>query len=148
MLAFSIGPRTDGEAYPKDTLSNIRETQDFVINIVSLDLANAMHESAINHPPEVDEFKSSGVTAVDSIVVSSPRVAEAKINMECTLEHILKLGSDFLVIGKMQRYHIDDTLFNNGHIDIQKLDPLGRMAGNYTKIETLFDLPLNKTNPV
>ena len=62
MLAISIGPRTNGEAYAKDTLTNLRETQEFAINMVSLTLANAMHETSINHPPEVDEFTSAGVT--------------------------------------------------------------------------------------
>ncbi len=119
-----------------------REPPEFVINIVSLDLANAMFESAVNHPPEVDEFARAGVTPAPCVVVKTPRVAEAKISMECTVEHMLKLGSDHLVIGRMHRYHIEDDLLENGRIDVQALDPLGRMAGNFTRIETLFDLPL------
>lgn len=144
MLAISIGPRTDGEEYAKDTLTNIRETKEFVVNIVSVELANAMFETAINHPPEVDEFTCAGVTPADCVAVQAPRVAEAKIAMECRLEKLIKLGSDYLVIGQMLRYHIEDDLFSNGRIDIKKLDPLGRMAGNFTKIETLFELPLKK----
>ena len=144
MLAISIGPRTDGEEYAKDTLTNIRETKEFVINMVSVELANAMHETAINHPPEVDEFTRSGVTPAKSEIIKTPRVAESKISMECTLEQILELGSDYLVIGQLHRYHIEDDLINNGRIDLKKLDPLGRMAGNFTKVETLFELPLNE----
>lgn len=142
MLAISIGPRTDGEEYAKDTLTNIRETKEFTINIVSVELANAMFETAKNHPPEVDEFIRANVTASDCEFIKAPRVAEAKIAMECTVEKILELGSDYLVIGQMHRYHVEDELIDNGRIDIKKLDPLGRMAGNFTKIETLFDLPL------
>lgn len=141
MLVISIGPRTGGEDYPKDTLTNLRDSQEFVVNIVSLTLANAMHESAINYPPEVDEFERAGLTPAPCVVVNTPRVAEAKISMECTVEHMLKLGSDYLVIGRMHRYHVADALISNGRIDLLKLDPLGRMAGNYTKIESLFDLP-------
>ena len=144
MLAISIGPRTDGEEYAKDTLTNIRETKEFVINMVSVELANAMHETAINHPPEVDEFTRSGVTPAKSEIIKTPRVAESKISMECTLEQILELGSDYLVIGQLHRYHIEDDLINNGRIDLKKLDPLGRMAGNFTKVEALFELPLNE----
>jgi flavin reductase (DIM6/NTAB) family NADH-FMN oxidoreductase RutF len=147
MLALSIGPRTGGESYPKDTLSNLREQQQFVINIVSVELANAMHETSINHPPEVDEFERAGVTPLNCEVVEVPRVGEAKISMECTVEHMLKLGSDYLVIGRMLRYHVVDELLSEGRIDLKKLDPLGRMAGNFTRIETLFDLPL-KDPPV
>ena len=142
MLAISIGPRTGGEAYPKDTLTNIRDTKEFVINSVSLALANAMHETSINYPPQVDEFERAGVTPAPCDVVKVPRVAEAKISLECTLEHLLKLGNDHLVIGRLHRYHVDDALYHDGRIDMAQLDPLGRMAGNFTKIETLFDLPL------
>ena len=143
MLAISIGPRTGGEPYPKDTLTNLRETQEYVINIVSMPLANAMFESSINYPPEVDEFDRAGVTPATCEVVKPPRVAEAKISMECTVEHMLRLGSDTLVIGRMHRYHVDDAIISNGRIDLLQLDPVARMAGNFSKIETLFDLPLN-----
>ena len=142
MLAISIGPRTGGEDYPKDTLTNLRETQEYVINIVSMPLANAMFESATNYPPEVDEFERAGVTPAACMVVKTPRVAEAKINMECSVEHMLRLGSDTLVIGRMHRYHVDDAIISNGRIDLLQLDPVARMAGNFSKIETLFDLPL------
>lgn len=142
MLAISIGPRTGGEPYPKDTLTNLRQSQAFVINMVSVQLANAMHETSINHPPEVDEFARAGVTPAPCEVVDVPRVAEARVSMECTVEHMLKLGSDHLVIGRMHRYHVADALIANGRIDPVGLDPLGRMAGNFTRIESLFELPL------
>jgi len=143
MLAISIGPRTDGEDYAKDTLTNIRETKEFVINMVSVELANAMHETAINHPPEVDEFTRSGVTPADSEIIKAPRVAESKISMECTVEQILELGSDYLIIGQLHRYHVEDNLINNGRINPEKLDPLARMAGNFGKIGSLFELPID-----
>jgi flavin reductase (DIM6/NTAB) family NADH-FMN oxidoreductase RutF len=147
MLAISIGPRTGGESYPKDTLTNIRDRQEFVINIVSMPLANAMHESSINYPPEIDEFERAGVTPARSEAIAVPRVEEAKINMECTLDRIIELGSDHLVIGRMQRYHVQDDLFHNGRIDTLKLDPLARLAGDFSRIETVFNLPLDEQNP-
>jgi len=142
MLSISIGPRTGGEDYAKDTLTNLRETQEFVVNIVSLELANAMHETGINHAPEVNEFDRAGVTPGACEVVRAPRVTEAKISMECTVEHMLRLGSDYLVIGRMHRYHVRDDMIDQGRIDIKALNPLARMAGNFSRIETLFDLPL------
>lgn len=146
MLAFSVGPRTGGENYAKDTLTNIRESQEFVINIVSVELANAMHETAVNYPPDVDEFVKAGVTPAPCSVVNTPRVAEAKISMECTLEHILELGTDHLVIGRMQRYHVEDTIISDGRIDTMALDPLARLAGNFTRVETVFDLPMDESS--
>jgi flavin reductase (DIM6/NTAB) family NADH-FMN oxidoreductase RutF len=109
-------------------------------------LANAMHESSINYPPEVDEFERAGVTPAPSETIAVPRVEEAKINMECTLDRIIELGSDHLVIGRMQRYHVQDDLFHNGRIDTLKLDPLARLAGDFSRIETVFNLPLDDQN--
>jgi flavin reductase (DIM6/NTAB) family NADH-FMN oxidoreductase RutF len=143
-LCISVGPPPEtegGERATKDTLSNIEETGEFAINIVSLSLSNTMHESSKNHPPEADEFRKAGLTPAPCQVVRAPRVGEAGVSMECLLERILNLGSDHLVIGRMVRFHVKDELYEDGRIDVAGLDPLGRLAGNYTKVETIFDLP-------
>jgi flavin reductase (DIM6/NTAB) family NADH-FMN oxidoreductase RutF len=143
-LCISVGPppETDGgERATKDTLSNIEETEEFVINIVSLALSNTMHESSKNHPPEADEFEKAGLTPAPCQVVNTPRVEEAGVSMECLLDRILPLGSDHLVIGRMVRFHVRDELYEDGRVNVAKLQPLGRLAGNYTRIETIFDLP-------
>ena len=62
--------------------------------------------------------------------------------MECVLDRILPLGTDHLVIGRMVRFHARDELYgDNGRIDVAGLDPLGHLAGDYTKVETIFELP-------
>ena len=62
--------------------------------------------------------------------------------MECVLDRVLSFGTDHLVIGRMVCFHVQDELYQkNGCIDVAGLDPLGRLAGNYTRIETIFDLP-------
>lgn len=142
MLCISIGPRTDEEPGSKDTLANIEATGEFVINIVSVPLSNAMHESSGSHPPDADEFEKAGLTPAPCEVVEAPRVGEAGVSMECVLDRVLELGSDHLVIGRMVRFHVRDELYTeNGRIDVAKLQPLGRLAGDYTKIETIFALP-------
>jgi len=141
MLCISVGPRTDQPPDTKDTLSNIEEMKEFVINIVSLPLWNAMYESSRTHPPEADEFEKAGLTAAGCEVVRAPRVEEAAVSMECVLERVLELGTDHLVIGRMVRFHVREELYENGRINVAKLQPLGRLAGNYTKIETIFELP-------
>jgi flavin reductase (DIM6/NTAB) family NADH-FMN oxidoreductase RutF len=143
-LCISVGPppETDGgERATKDTLSNIEETEEFVINIVSLALSNTMHESSKNHPPEADEFEKAGLTPAPCEVVSAPRVEEAGVSMECLLDRVIPLGSDHLVIGRMVRFHVRDELYEDGRVNVEKLQPLGRLAGNYTKVETIFELP-------
>jgi flavin reductase (DIM6/NTAB) family NADH-FMN oxidoreductase RutF len=146
MLAISVGPRTaDGADAPaKDTLENIEETGEFVINIVSLALSNTMYESSKNHPPEADEFEKAGLTPAPCEAVRAPRVEEAGVSMECLLDRVLALGTDRLLIGRMARFHVRDELYQDGRIDVAGLDPLGRLAGNYTRVETIFELPMKE----
>ncbi len=145
MLCISLGPPPEaeegGERSAKDTLSNIEETEEFVINVVSLPLSNKMFESSKNHPPDTDEFEKAGLTPAPCEVVNAPRVEEAAVSMECLLDRILALGTDHLVIGRMVCFHVRDELYEDGRINVAKLQPLGRLAGNYTKVETIFDLP-------
>lgn len=141
-LAVSIGPRTDDQAPQKDTLENIRDTAEFVVNVVSMPLANSMHESSLGHAPYADEFAEAGLTPAECEVVKAPRVAEALISTECVLDQILPVGSDHLVLGRAIRFHIRDELYKEGRVDLESLDPLGRLAGNYTKLGGIFDLPM------
>jgi flavin reductase (DIM6/NTAB) family NADH-FMN oxidoreductase RutF len=101
-----------------------------------------MFESSKNHPPEADEFEKAGLTPAPCEVVGAPRVEEAGVSMECLLDRGLPLGTNHLVIGRVVRFHVRDELYgDNGRIDVGGLDPLGRLAGNYTKVETIFELP-------
>lgn len=142
IIGISITERTDEQAPEKDTLANIRQTEEFVVNVVSVSLANAMFESSQNHAPEADEFEAAGLTASGCEVVEAPRVGEAMVNMECRLERIIALGDDHLVLGRAVRFHIRDDIYAEGRIDLEALDPLGRLAGNYTKLGGIFDLPV------
>jgi flavin reductase (DIM6/NTAB) family NADH-FMN oxidoreductase RutF len=144
ILCISVGPRDDKDM-SKDTLENIEQTGEFVVNIVSLALSNTMHESSKNHPPEADEFEKAGLTPAPCEVVKAPRVEEAGVSMECVLDRILPLGTDHLILGRMVRFHVRDELYENGRIDVASLDPLGRLAGDYTKVETIFGLPLESS---
>ena len=142
MLAFSVGEGVEDRAGTvKDTLQNIRDNQEFVINIVTALLANKMAKSGEHVPSEVDEFEYAGLTATESLAVSVPRVLEAPINMECKLHDIIQLGDDHLVIGRLVKFHVKDELYQNGRINLEKLAPIGRLAGNYAPVETIFSLP-------
>ncbi len=145
MLCISVGPRVDSNIPTKDTLDNVEETGEFVVNIVSLSLSNTMFESSKSHPPEADEFEKAGLTPAPCEVVGAPRVEEAGVSMECLLDRVLPLGTDHLVIGRVVRFHVRDGLYGeNGRIDVAGLDPLGRLAGDYTKVETIFELPADE----
>jgi flavin reductase (DIM6/NTAB) family NADH-FMN oxidoreductase RutF len=142
-LCFSIGPgANENRSTLKDTLVNIMETGEFVVNIVSLPLANQMHESGAHFPPEVDEFEVVGVTHADSKFISVPRVLEALINMECKLDRIIEIGSNHLVLGRLICYHIKDEIYlGNFKVNTQKLQPIGRLSGNYAFINEFLELP-------
>ncbi|MCB9059684.1 MAG: flavin reductase family protein [Calditrichae bacterium] len=138
--------RQPNEGQPKDTLINIRETGEFVINIVTEDISEPMNDCATNFPYGVDEFKESGLTAVPAHVVKAPMVKESPIHFECKLNQIIEIGEakpggGFIVIGEIVLFHIADDLYKNGRIDIDGLKPVGRLAGaEYTKIGERFSL--------
>jgi flavin reductase (DIM6/NTAB) family NADH-FMN oxidoreductase RutF len=143
MLCISIGPGVrEREGTEKDTLVNIRNQKEFVINVVPSYLGNEMQKTSENLPSDVDEFEAAGLTTLDSTIVKPKRVKEAPIQMECQLEQIIQLGSDHLVIGRMVRYHINDDFYlGNYKVDLEKLQPLGRFAGNYSESREFFSLP-------
>ena len=142
MLVISIGPGVgEREGTIKDTLTNIRDQKEFVVNIVSAPLGNEMHRSGENLASDVDEFEYTGLTAAESVVVKAPRVKESPVNMECKLHDIIQLGSDHLIIGQVVQFHVKDELYDNGRINLEKLAPLGRLAGTYAPVETIFTLP-------
>jgi flavin reductase (DIM6/NTAB) family NADH-FMN oxidoreductase RutF len=144
MVSLTIQPKSNRQ-HLKDTLVNIRETKEFVVNIATLRLANAMHASSIEYPPEVDEFEAVGLRKVPSDLVKPWRVADAPISMECRLEQILPMGEvdDHLVIGRIVRFHVADALaLQNGRIDTAALEPVGRLAGEYVISEKIFACPV------
>ena len=78
----------------KDTLNNIRGTEEFVVNIVSEKFSGQMVDCATNFDPDVDEFEISGLTPAASKKITVPRVSEAQISYECKLNQIIPVGSD------------------------------------------------------
>ncbi len=141
-LAFSSGRREDKK---KDTVRNIEYTQDFVVNLVDDALAEQMNLTSGEYPPAVDEFALTGLTAAPGIKVKAPRVAEAPISMECRVVQILPVGHGphSLVLGEIVYFHIRDDLYdpNTGRIDMHRLHPVGRLAGNlYTHVHDIFEM--------
>ncbi len=131
----------------KDTLHNVRATGEFVANIVTEALAEAMNLTSTELPPEVDEFELAGLTPVPAITVGAPRVAESPIHFECRVAQIIDLGRELgggsLVLGRVLHIHVaDDVLYDSDKIDLEKLKPIGRLAGaGYCRVTDLFDMP-------
>src|SRR5262252_9011674 len=119
MVSLSLQPRSDGVTL-KDTFVNIRDTGEFVVNMVSLPQAHEMHRSAFEFDSDVDEFTAVGLGKEPSVVVRPPRIQGAPISMECRLDRIIPMGShnDHVVFGEVLRFHIRDELYlPGGRID-------------------------------
>jgi flavin reductase (DIM6/NTAB) family NADH-FMN oxidoreductase RutF len=143
MISLSI-QRSSGRQ--KDTARNIIETKQFVVHIVDEQNVEKINKTAANLPPEESEIELAGLTPVKSVKITVPGVKEAKIRMECSLEHSLELGGsdtpgcDF-IIGKVVQFHIDNDIFEDGRIDPKGLAAVSRLAGNnYAKIGEIFEI--------
>ena len=129
----------------KDTLTNIEETGEFVVNIVVDDIAEAMNRTAAEFPSEVNEFEIAGLTPAPSQKIKPPRVAESPVNMECRLLQVVPLGQGDhqhgLVIGQIVLMHIRDDIIEGHRIDHQRLKPTGRLAGSmYCHTSDIFEM--------
>jgi flavin reductase (DIM6/NTAB) family NADH-FMN oxidoreductase RutF len=139
MVAFSLQPGPYG---PKDTLRHIRENGEFVVNIVSRSFIDKVNIAATDFAPGINEFEQAELTETPSLLVKPPGVAESLVNLECRKYTILELGKDTLVIGEVVSFHVnDDVLLERYRIDLDKLDPVGRLAGNlYSTCENRIEI--------
>ncbi len=121
--AFNYTPPIVGFASVgyKDTVRNIEQTGEFVWNLVTRDLAEAMNRSSAQVPAEVNEFELAGLTPVASRLVKPPRVAESRVSFECRCTQIVQLqGSDgekvptWLVLGEVVAVHIAHAVLKDG----------------------------------
>jgi flavin reductase (DIM6/NTAB) family NADH-FMN oxidoreductase RutF len=119
----------------KDTLANIRETAEFVINIATESTLEQMDMTGRPYPAHVDEFEMAKLTPAPSRAVGPPRIAESPINFECKLHALVPLGdgagSSTLVLGRAVHLHVADDVLRNGRIDPALLRPVARMGGPF-----------------
>ena len=132
---------------PKDTLTNIRETKEFVVNVATWDLREAMNITSLVAKPDEDEFSLAGLSPAPSQLVKSPRIAQSPINMECRLVQIIDLMStnlkqpNTMVIGHVVGLHIDEVILSDGKIDNRKLKLLTRLGyKDYACVEKIFSM--------
>lgn len=129
----------------KDTARNIRDTGEFVINLVPERLVDAMNLTAIDAPPEVDELALAGLQVAPSNRVTPPRIAESPVAYECRVLHFLETGpNQVVVIGQVLMLHIEDRFLKNperGHVDTPALGLVARGFGStYFRTTDGFEL--------
>jgi len=135
------GDRANPE--PKDTLRNIIDTKEFVVNLVSRELAGKMNQTSGEYPHGTSEFDEVGLTAISSKFVSAPRVAESPVSMECNLVQIVRHGNNNIVIGEIVGINVEDSVIDErGHINGSALQAIGRMAGDWytTTVDGNFEI--------
>jgi len=154
LLAFAPGARlrtteqsTHSEA--KDTLRNVRETGEFVANIVTHDVAEAMNLTSGEYEAAINEFEVAKLMPRPSQRVKPPQVAESAVSFECKVHQILDFappepsspGGGSLVIGEIVSMHIEEKVWKDGRVDPASLDLIGRMGGNqYTRTTQRFEM--------
>lgn len=143
LLFVPVNTRDGGK---KDTVRNIEEVPEFVVNLVSNELAESMNATAAMLPYGESEFTAFGIESKPSELVRPPRVAVAPVSFECKLHQIVPVGQGPLagnvVIGLIQTVHIDDRVLGpDGFPDPAKLDLVGRMGGElYTRTRDIFGI--------
>ncbi|WP_067221708.1 flavin reductase family protein [Stappia indica] len=148
MVAISVGRK--GRLL-KDTGTNILRDGEFVVNIAHRGLLQELHDSSAVYPPDVSEAQALGLATVASRCIAPPRLAVAPASLECRLHMALPLGDErnYLMIGEVLRFHIDDALLHEGKVDTAELDPVARVGGpNYMTYGELVTLPAAQTRPM
>ena len=138
----------------KDSAYNAEQTGEFVWNMATYDLREAVNISGMEVPADTDEFDLAGVTKAPSHLIKPPRVAESPIHFECAYHSTLRLpgneglGSVDIVIGRVLAIHIsDDVLTSDGLIDVLKIRPIARLGYyDYTSIESVFRMEIPGNN--
>jgi flavin reductase (DIM6/NTAB) family NADH-FMN oxidoreductase RutF len=146
MLMFSSNQTPRGTR--KDTVNNVEETGEFVWNMATWAIREAVNFTSEELPPDADEFQHAGLSKLASTRVKPFRVAESPVHFECRHRHTLRLpgngptGTVDVVFGEVIAVHIDDRYVDaNGRLDIIKVRPLARLGyHDYTSVESAFTM--------
>ena len=146
MVMFSSAP--SGNAQHKDSLRNVIETEEFVVNIVSAALGDAMNVTSADLAYGQNEFTAAGLEMANCNTVKVPRVAAAPAALECKLWKVIELpkpetgGAGVMVIGMITGIHIADETVKDGKIDVTSYQPLARLGYmDYARIDDVFAMP-------
>lgn len=137
-----------GDGQMKNTISNVEETGEFVVNLVTWELREQMNRTALNVSASIDEMDMVGLEAEPSVLVRPPRVKDSPAHLECrhiqTMEMLSnnKTFRNFIVFGEVVGIHISEDVMTDGLVDNTKFRPVARMGyHDYTVINEVFTMP-------
>ena len=136
----SAKPDRDGT---KDSVSNIRDTGVFCVNVVEYAMRDAMNVTSGPWDRKVDEFDKAGITRAECDTIACSRVAQAPASLECKLTQIVQLPGEanFAVFGEVTGVHMRDDCMVDGMFDVTKFKPLARLGyKDYTHVGEVFSL--------
>ncbi len=138
-IVIGIGQRNNGDL--KDTASNIQNSGEFVINMVTENLLAEMNISAIDFPSEESELIATHLNSLPSVHIKTPRLAEAEVSLECKLYREIGLGSSTLIIGEVLMFYVADRLIGP-RFHINGFEPIGRLGSpsSYCRTTDRFEL--------
>ena len=143
MVMFSSAP--SGNVQCKDSLRNVIETEEFVANVVSAALGDAMNITSADLAYGQNEFTAAGLEMADCNTVNIPRVAAAPAALECKLWKVIELpkpetgDAGVMVIGTITSIHIADEIVKGGKVDVTSYQPLARLGYmDYAQIDGVF----------
>ncbi|WP_347832256.1 flavin reductase family protein [uncultured Planktomarina sp.] len=142
VMFSSTGMKSDQDG-TKDSVSNIRETGVFCVNIVEYSMRDAMNASSAAFAKSEDEFIKAGLEAVACDTISGFRVAGAPASLECKLTQILQLPGEanFVVFGEVTGVHMRDDCMVDDRFDVTKFRPLARLGyKDYSVVDNIFSL--------
>ncbi len=144
MFSSSEGP---AEGREKDTLANVRETKEFVVNLATAGQQKEMNDSSAPAPHDIDEFDAVGLEKLEGRIVAAPRVKGAPVHLECVLDRVVDLSASAhstgstMVIGVVVGIHIEESIVIDGKVDISRAKPIARLGYfEYCRIDETFEI--------
>jgi flavin reductase (DIM6/NTAB) family NADH-FMN oxidoreductase RutF len=142
IIGMGVTDRPTGGFVPKDTARNIRRTGEFVVNVVTEDLAQKMNICATDFPPEFDELEMAGFTTAPSQIVKVPRIQQAHAALECREYTTMEIGRSRIILGRVVGIYVEDKFIDPAgpYIRAEELHAIGRMngLGSYVKTRDSF----------
>ena len=142
IIGMGVTNRPNEGFVPKDTARNIRRTGEFVVNVVTEDLAEQMNICATDFPPEINELEMAGLTTAPSQLVKVPRIAQAHAALECKEYTTMEIGRSRIILGRVVAMYIEDKFVDPAgpFVKAEELHAIGRMngLGSYVKTRDAF----------
>jgi flavin reductase (DIM6/NTAB) family NADH-FMN oxidoreductase RutF len=131
IIGMGVLNRPSESFVPKDTARNIRRTGEFVVNVVTEDLAKEMNICATDFPAEVDELEMAGLTTAPSQAVKVPRIEQAHAALECKEYATMEIGRSRIILGRVVAIYIEDRFVDTAgpYVKAEELHAIGRMNG-------------------